>query len=280
MIPFFQLIRLKVSILVGLSCFAGTCLYEPIIGINHLLAVGASILLASGCSAINQYQEYKLDSLMLRTQKRPVPDGTLLPREALILGLLILMLSLCFIYLSGSVQGLLMAFLIVVIYNLVYTPLKKRTPFALLAGSVIGAFPPLLGYTVCGGSPFDSEIIMVSMILFLWQTPHFATLVGKYKEEYSNAGFKTIFSEYGDDKSELFINVWGVAYVSSLLLMPITDIYDYDLSATFHVGITVVSVVMFMLSKKNFSYRFISLNGSMFAFFILLIADKVTLPPL
>src|SRR2546421_1928423 len=61
-------------------------------GLNFLLLFHAIVgtgLVASGASALNQYFERDLDARMVRTRNRPLPDGRLVPKEALIFSALI-----------------------------------------------------------------------------------------------------------------------------------------------------------------------------------------------
>ncbi len=64
-------------------------------------------------------------------------------------------------------------------YNLVYTPLKRITAFAVLPGALIGAMPPLIGWTAAGGNPLDMEIMAVAFLLFVGQMPHYWLLLLK-----------------------------------------------------------------------------------------------------
>jgi protoheme IX farnesyltransferase len=186
-------------------------------------------------------------------------------------------MSVIMVYLSGTYQGYILISVTILVYNLLYTPLKKKTPFALLIGSIIGAFPPVLGYTILGGNIYDSRIILIASILFLWQTPHFALLAEKYASDYILAGFKTVTSIYGSKKSNIFINVWMAAYVAALFFIPFTEIYTYLDSAVIHLYMTLLSVVAFLVTQKSLKFRFISLNISLALFFILLINDKITI---
>jgi protoheme IX farnesyltransferase len=272
-----QLVRIKVSLMVGLSSFAGACLFYHHITIIHLYAVLSAIFLSFGCSALNQYQESSVDSIMQRTKTRPIPSGVIKPYEAVIFGFAMVAMSVIMVYLSGTYQGYILISVTILVYNLLYTPLKKKTPFALLIGSIIGAFPPVLGYTILGGNIYDSRIILIASILFLWQTPHFALLAEKYASDYILAGFKTVTSIYGSKKSNIFINVWMAAYVAALFFIPFTEIYTYLDSAVIHLYMTLLSVVAFLVTQKSLKFRFISLNISLALFFILLINDKITI---
>src|SRR5215470_419572 len=61
-------------------------------GLQWVLLLHAAIgtaLVAGGASALNQYIERDLDARMVRTRNRPLPDGRLLPQEALLFSALV-----------------------------------------------------------------------------------------------------------------------------------------------------------------------------------------------
>ncbi len=51
-----------------------------------LHTLGGTLLVAGGTAALNQYIEREMDAVMRRTAARPLPSGTLQPREVLIFG--------------------------------------------------------------------------------------------------------------------------------------------------------------------------------------------------
>ena len=59
-------------------------------------------------------------------------------------------------------------------------------------GAVVGAVPPVMGWTAAtyatGGSPFDPESLFLGSSLFLWQFPHFFALNWMYREDYRRGG--------------------------------------------------------------------------------------------
>ena len=145
-------------------------------------------LVAAGASALNQYVERDLDARMLRTRNRPLPDGRLLPPEALAFSLAISITGVS--YLSLFVNGLtgLLGALTLTAYIFVYTPLKTRTALCTLIGAVPGAMPPLMGWAAARGE-VDAVALSLSAILFLWQMPHFFAIAWIYTEDYARGGF-------------------------------------------------------------------------------------------
>jgi protoheme IX farnesyltransferase len=272
-----QLIRLKVAVMVGLSAFAGACLYSPRITSAHWYAAAASIWLCAGCSALNQFQEKDEDALMLRTRKRPLPAKTLDTSEVIGFSFIFFSLALCFMLLTEKSAVLYTGLFTVIGYNFIYTPMKKKTPLALLAGSVTGSLPPYIGYCAAGGNPLDTNILLVCTVLYIWQTPHFAMLTEKYAADYKAAGFKTISETYGRDKSRLFVNVWMAAYVCALILLPAADVYTHFPAAGAHIVLCLFTAFILIFYRHRSEQRFRALNISAVFFFLLLITDKVFL---
>ncbi len=270
-----HLLRVRLSSMVGLSAFAGACLSFHHIGLTHLYAVSAAVFLSFGCSALNQYQERDSDRLMKRTMKRPLPGGYILPKEVLALAMVLILIGFSFIVLSGSLWAIAIGVAVVAGYNFVYTPLKKLSPFSVMLGGLAGAMPPVLGYCMAGGNPFDANILLVTAVLYLWQTPHFAVLADIHAEDYKNAGFKTLTFTYGADKSRLFVLVWAFAYLTALLFIPFSGIYTNSYTAAASVAAVVPALVFIFGYAKRPSLRFGSLNLSAMLFFLLIIGDRL-----
>ena len=81
-----------------------------------------------------------------------------------------------------------LAFITVVVYLAVYTPLKRRTPAATLVGAVPGALPPLIGWAGARGD-LSLEGAALAAIVFCWQVPHFMAIAWLCRDDYRNAGF-------------------------------------------------------------------------------------------
>src|SRR5262245_56489983 len=72
-------------------------------------------------------------------------------------------------------------------YVLVYTPLKRRTVLNTLVGAVPGALPPVVGYAA-GHGALDQRALVLFLILFFWQVPHFLAIAWRHREDYRRAG--------------------------------------------------------------------------------------------
>jgi hypothetical protein len=113
--------------------------------------LGASLAVA-GASALNMWLERGKDPLMARTRARPLATRRLPERTGLAFAIGLCALALAVLWLFTNPLTAVLAAWAIVGYALVYTPLKYRTPLALVIGAVPGAAPPLLGWTAVTGS--------------------------------------------------------------------------------------------------------------------------------
>jgi protoheme IX farnesyltransferase len=151
----------------------------------------ATALAAAGTLALNQYLERDLDARMERTRRRPLPDGRLLPVEALVLGSLLLAAGLLWLWCGVGTVAALVTAAITVSYLLLYTPLKPVSSLCSIVGAVPGALPPVAGWAAARGT-LGVEPWMLFGILFLWQIPHSLAIGRLYREDYARAGIRVL----------------------------------------------------------------------------------------
>jgi protoheme IX farnesyltransferase len=150
-----------------------------------------TLLVASGTATLNQYVERDDDAHMRRTSKRPLPSGRMAPWEALAFGLLLSVGGGAYLWLAVNPLASFLALFTLATYLLVYTPLKKKTPWCTFLGAFPGAMPPLIGWAAVRGS-LSLEAGILYAILFLWQFPHFLAIAWMYREDYARAGLKML----------------------------------------------------------------------------------------
>jgi len=150
-----------------------------------------TILTAFGANALNQYLERDIDSRMERTRARPLPDGRLSPEVALVYGVSVSLVG-TFVLLafSGWLPAALAAATIL-LYVLVYTPLKRVSTTNTLVGALCGALPPLIGWSAgTGGLELGGWLLFA--LLFVWQMPHFLALAWMYRADYARGGLRML----------------------------------------------------------------------------------------
>jgi protoheme IX farnesyltransferase len=151
----------------------------------HTLA--GTLLVASGTATLNQWMEREYDAHMRRTANRPLPAGRLSSAEAFWFGILLSVGGGLYLGLAVNVLASGLALLTLASYLLLYTPLKRKTPYCTLVGAFPGAMPPLIGWAAARGS-LSLEAWVLYAILFFWQFPHLLSIAWMYREDYARAG--------------------------------------------------------------------------------------------
>ncbi len=154
------------------------------------LVIG-TLLAAGGALALNQYCERDVDARMERTRSRPLPDGRLMPLEALLFGVGITGLGIVYLAAFVTVLAAGVTAATAVLYLFAYTPLKLKTPFCTVIGAVPGALPPVTGW-VAAREDFGIGAWVLFGILFLWQLPHTLAIARLYRDDYARAGVRVL----------------------------------------------------------------------------------------
>ena len=175
-----------VLVTAGVSYWVGTGGTAALLPLLHVLA--GTLLATAGSLALNQYMEREVDAVMHRTRSRPIPSGRLLPREAFVFGLVLVLGGVAWLALTLGWLPAAITAASAAAYNLIYTPLKKRSYVATLVGAIPGALPALIGWSAATGSVSLGGLVLFA-IAFLWQLPHVLALGWMLKEDYARAGF-------------------------------------------------------------------------------------------
>lgn len=188
-----ELVKARLTFLVLLTTFAGYFLgsYEPLNLERLFHTLFGTALVAAAASALNQYTERDADSKMRRTRNRPLATGRLPGDEVVVLAISTAIVGT--VYLAGMVNALaaLLAAATLLIYVLIYTPLKMLTPLNTLVGAIPGALPPVVGWVAARGE-LSWQGVALFGVLFLWQMPHFLAIAWLYREDYASAGFQML----------------------------------------------------------------------------------------
>ena len=212
-----ELSKAKLCALVVVTAAAGFVLGSPgsvDYSLFGLAMVGIG-LAGLGANALNQWMEIARDARMERTAGRPLPTGRLSRREALVFAAVCAVAGplILGVFVNGLTAGLAVG--CELIYVLLYTPLKTRTPLNTLVGAVCGALPPMMGWSAAaGGLGFGAWIL--GAILFLWQIPHFLALAWLYREDYARGGFRMLAVVDGSGRL-----TFRLILLYSLLLVPL-----------------------------------------------------------
>ncbi|XP_032357896.1 protoheme IX farnesyltransferase, mitochondrial [Etheostoma spectabile] len=185
-----KLAKIKLTALVVTSAAAGYAMapvpFDPLIFFVSSLGTG---LASCAANSINQYFEVPFDSNMNRTKNRPLVRGQISPLHAVSFALAcgipgVALLTLAVNPLTGFL-GALNIFL----YTCIYTPLKRLSITNTWVGAVVGAIPPVMGWTAATGC-LEPGALLMGGFLYSWQFPHFNALSWNLREDYSRGGYR------------------------------------------------------------------------------------------
>ncbi len=189
---YLELAKARLATLVVLTAVAGYVLAARGGASLSALAWAAlgTALSAFGANILNQAWEVERDRRMLRTRTRPIPAGRISRSTAVVWGLLSAAAGVVVLAATNALTAAL-SLGCILLYVLVYTPLKPRTPLNTLVGAVCGAIPPVMGWTAATGRLEPGAWVLFGVLL-LWQVPHFMALAWLYREDYARGGFRML----------------------------------------------------------------------------------------
>ena len=178
------------------------------------------LFIVFGSNGLNQLLEKSQDSQMSRTQSRPVVEGRLSEAQARLFSLFCGLFGIAVLLFTAPLLTTILGTLSLVLYVFVYTPLKGVTPLAVMVGAIPGALPPLIGYTAATGVIDDAGIILF-LVQFFWQFPHFWAIAWLLHDDYQKAGYWLLPSKGGRDKYSAFQIVIYTLILIATSTMPV-----------------------------------------------------------
>ena len=175
-------------------------------------------LVAGAAAAINCLVEQKIDALMARTRRRPLPAGELSSLSTLVFASLVGGIGLFVLYRFVNPLTMWLTFATFVGYAIVYTVLlKPATPQNIVIGGASGAMPPVLGWAAVTND-VAPEALLLFLIIFVWTPPHFWSLALYRAQDYAKAGLPMLPVTHGRGYTQLMIVLYSVALVAVTLL--------------------------------------------------------------
>ena len=202
----------------------------------------SSFLITGASNTINQIIEKDSDKLMRRTAVRPLPTGNLSVQEALRFSILLALVGTLLLAFFVNLLAAILGLFSLILYAFVYTPLKSRTPFAVLVGAFPGALPPLIGWVAASGN-IGMGAILIFSLQFMWQFPHFWAIAWVADEDYSKAGIRLLPSAGGKNFLTAFQIMFYTMFLVPLGLMP----YYFGLTGLYSAIIATVCGVAFLM---------------------------------
>jgi heme o synthase len=179
---------------------------------------------AASAHALNCVVDADIDVKMKRTARRPLAQGQVPPRNALVFGLVLGALAALWLGLTTNWLASALSVAAIAFYVLVYTMLlKRRTSQNIVWGGAAGCMPVVIGWAAVTGSVAWPALVMFGVIFF-WTPPHFWALAMRYREDYAAAGVPMlpVVAEPHEVSRRIVIYAWVMA-AWTLLLLPVTS---------------------------------------------------------
>ena len=243
---------------------------------------------ASGAAAINHLLDARTDGIMLRTRNRPLPQGQLTEREALVFATLLGVVSMAILWLLVNPLTAVLTFFSLIGYAVIYTVfLKRATPQNIVIGGAAGAAPPLLGWVAVTGE-IHAYALVLFLIIFVWTPPHFWALAIYRRHDYAAANVPMLPVTHGPRYTR-----WQILFYSIILglvcllpwLMGMSGIVYLVGSLILNIGFLGYAIALLrsddeQLPMQMFNYSIIHLM-MLFAFLLLdhYLPSSLTLVP-
>ncbi len=275
------LLRPRLSLMVAASALVGYALAPLREGwANAGPTVLGVLLLTAGCSALNQVQERDLDARMARTRHRPLASGRFSPPAGMFFASALLLAGVALLATTGQALVVGLGLLAVLWYNGVYTPLKRRTPLALLPGALCGAIAPLIGWCAAGGHPADYRIVLLAGTLVLWQIPHFWSLAQAHREDYLRAGLPSLFTRLAPADLRRLGLLWSAALLLATAQLLVFQVVAHPATRLLLVAVVAAGILRVgRCLQRREPLPFAPLNAFMALLLLALLLDSA-LPPL
>ena len=222
---YLQLIKPGITLSNTITGIAGFFLAASIVPFSFTVLVGVVIgiaaIIASAC-VFNNVLDRNIDKHMKRTKKRDIASGVISVPKALIFASVLGLIGFSAILVLTNFLTFILGVVAFVWYIVVYGYAKRTTAFSTLVGGVSGALPPAAGYTALTGR-IDEAAIILFVILFFWQMPHFYAIAMFRRDDYKQAKLPIWSVKYGMQSAKKQIFIFTVIYAIAAGLLYVFD---------------------------------------------------------
>lgn len=239
----------KVRIVIVLNLVAVTSMLAAshwnVSGEKILFILIAGTLASMGSSALNHYYDRDIDSMMLRTSKRPIPSGRMKAGSALAYGLILSAASVALAYFTLNPIATGFIALGIFFYVIIYTLwLKRINASNIVIGGFAGSCASYAGWSAATGS-LDLLGFLVGLLVFIWTPSHFWCLAIKSKEEYASARIPMLPVLVGESVAAKYV------LINTLFLVPYSImLYFFGLGLLYLIVASISGAMMLMYSFK------------------------------
>jgi protoheme IX farnesyltransferase len=181
--------------------------------------LGLALIIAAAC-VFNNYIDRHTDRQMVRTRQRPLVRGSISEGQALFFAACLFVGGNAALYAFTNLLTVQVADIGFLVYVVLYSPLKCRSPYSTAIGSIAGAVPPVVGYCAVTNQ-FDGGALLLFLLLLLWQMPHFHAIAIFNLDDYRAAHIPVLPAMRGMVQTKIHIALYVVGFMLSALLLTV-----------------------------------------------------------
>jgi protoheme IX farnesyltransferase len=188
---YYELTKPKIWYLLVFTAFASALTASLLFNVHvppltWILIIGGVAAGSAAADTLTSYNDRDIDAIMERTKARPIPSGRISPKNALMFGLILAVISLVFAWLINIWAFALMIFGLfdnIIVYS---KWLKRRSQTNIILGGFSGGAPALIGYVAVTTQNIEIGLVMAGLV-FLWIPTHIWSLALHVKKDYTKA---------------------------------------------------------------------------------------------
>ena len=209
--------------------------------------LGTSLVIASSC-VVNNYFDRDIDGLMARTKNRALAKNLISERAAIIYAAFLFTCGLGVLAIYTNLLTIAVGLIGVFFYLVMYSVAKRWSIYGTIVGAISGAMPPVGGYTAVVNR-LDMGAVLLFLILFFWQMPHFYAIAIYRAGDYRDAGLSVLPQVSGIKTANLHMLFFIVAFIVTTVALTLFGFTGY----MYLVIAVVLGFVWLLLCIKGFS---------------------------
>ena len=245
---YYELTKPKIWYLLVFTAFASALTASLLFNVHvppltWILIIGGVAAGSAAADTLTSYNDRDIDAIMERTKARPIPSGRISPKNALMFGLILAVISLVFAWLINIWAFALMIFGLfdnIIVYS---KWLKRRSQTNIILGGFSGGAPALIGYVAVTTQNIEIGLVMAGLV-FLWIPTHIWSLALHVKKDYTKARVPMLPVISGEKRSVRII-------AGTTLMMVVFSILPFffgQFGLIYLITASVFGVVMVLLS--------------------------------
>ena len=235
-----------VTTFAGMWLAAGTTLSVPFV----LLTLLGTCLASASAGVLNNYIDRDIDKLMSRTATRATAAGRVDAQQVLFVGLALAAASFVLLVSTSNLLAASLAMGTIYFYVVIYTMwLKRSSDLCTEIGGIAGALPPIIGWAAVTGS-IGAPALLLFLIMFVWQPPHFWVLALLREDEYRRAGIPMLPVTAGARVTKAKTLLYTAALVPSVMTL-----FYVGVVGKTYLAISLAATLVYLLLTLDFIRR-------------------------